>query len=56
MDNERKQYLMEMQERLNAHVDSRVGKVETNLLTAFHGWARLALAEERIFEPERKRK
>ena len=36
MDNELKQYLTEMEERLNA----RVEKSETNLLTAFHGWAR----------------
>ena len=36
MDNELKQYLTEMGERFN----KRIEKVETNLLTAFHGWAR----------------
>jgi hypothetical protein len=36
MDHELKQYLEAMEERLNA----RIEKVETNLLTAFHGWAR----------------
>jgi DNA repair exonuclease SbcCD ATPase subunit len=93
MDNELKQHLDEMEERLNARaealeerlnaraevleerLDTRIEKVETNLLTAFHGWARameirvrgvagittgfderLALAEERISELERKRK
>jgi hypothetical protein len=86
MDNELKQYLVEMEERLGTRLDGRVEglegrvnarieKVETNLLTAFHGWARameirvrgvsgvttgfderLALAEERISELERKRK
>jgi hypothetical protein len=93
MDNELKQYLEEMEGRLNARaealeerldaraealeerLDARIEKAETNLLTAFHGWARsmdirvrgisgvttgfderLALAEERISELERKRK
>jgi hypothetical protein len=70
MDNELKQYLVDMEERLNA----RVEKVETNLVTTFRGWARameirvrgvssvtagfderLALAEERISALERKR-
>jgi hypothetical protein len=74
MDQELKQYLEAMEGRINAHVDTRVEKVETNLLTAFHGWARsmeirvrgvstmatgfderLALAEERISELERKK-
>ncbi len=36
MDNELKQYLVEMEGRLNA----RIEKAETNLLTAFRGWAR----------------
>jgi hypothetical protein len=71
-----------LEERLNARakaleerVNDRIEKAETNLLTAFHGWARameirvrgvagvaagfderLALAEERISELERKRK
>jgi hypothetical protein len=36
MDPELKQYLEAMEDRLN----TRVEKVETNLLTAFHGWAR----------------
>jgi hypothetical protein len=71
MDSELKQYLIEMEERFT----ERIEKVETNLLTAFHGWARsmeirvrgvsgttagfderLALAEERISELERKRR
>lgn len=86
MDNELRQYLEEMEERLNARIggtaegieerlNARVEKAETNLLTAFHGWARameirvrgvsgmttgfderLALAEERISELERRRK
>jgi hypothetical protein len=92
MDNELKQYLVEMEERLGTRVErleqrvdarfesleervnARIEKVETNLLTAFHGWARameirvrgvasvasgfderLALAEERISELERRR-
>jgi hypothetical protein len=82
MDNELKQYLVEMEGRLNTRaeaieerLDARIEKSETNLVTAFHGWARameirvrgvagmatgfderLALAEERISELERKRK
>jgi hypothetical protein len=51
MDNELKQYLTDMEERLNGRFDQRIDdmeerfdarleKVETNLLTAFHGWAR----------------
>lgn len=90
MDNELRQYLVEMEERLstrfdgrvegleerfNKRLDERIEKAETNLLTAFHGWARameirvrgvssvaagfderLALAEERISDLERKRK
>jgi hypothetical protein len=59
---------------LKSHVDDRCEKVETNLLAAFHGWARsmeirvrgvsgvtmgfderLALAEERISDLERKK-
>jgi hypothetical protein len=75
MDNELKQYLMEMEGRFNKRLDERIEKAETNLLGAFHGWARameirvrgvsgvtsgfderLALAEERISELERKRK
>jgi hypothetical protein len=70
MDQELKQYLEAMEGRTNA----RIEKAETNLLTAFHGWARsmeirvrsvstmtagfderLALAEERISELERKK-
>jgi hypothetical protein len=70
MDQELKQYLEAMESRTNA----RIEKAETNLLTAFHGWARsmeirvrsvstitagfderLALAEERISELERKK-
>jgi hypothetical protein len=64
------QKLAHLEERVNA----RIEKIETNLLTAFHGWARpmeirvqgvatmvlgfeerLALAEQRISELERKR-
>lgn len=70
MDQELKQYLEAMEARLEA----RIEKVETNLLAAFYGWARpmeirvsgmtktvmgfderLALAEQRISELERKR-
>jgi len=69
MDQELKQYLEAMENRLNA----RVEKTETNLLTAFHGWGsmeirvrgvsgmtsgfdeRLALAEERISELARRK-
>jgi hypothetical protein len=40
MDNELKQNLAEMEERLNQRLGERIEKVETNLLTAFHGWAR----------------
>ena len=44
MDNELKQYLTEMEGRLvegiEGRLDARIEKVETNLLTAFHGWAR----------------
>jgi len=29
-----------MESRLRSHVDVRIEKVETNLLGAFHGWAR----------------
>ena len=36
MDPDLKAYLVAMEERLNA----RIEKTETNLLTAFHGWAR----------------
>ena len=36
MDQELKQYLEAMESRTNA----RIEKAETNLLTAFHGWAR----------------
>jgi hypothetical protein len=75
MDNELKQYLTDMEGRLNKRFDEGIEKVETSLLTGFHGWARameirvrgvsgvttgfderLALAEERISELERKRK
>jgi hypothetical protein len=61
-------------DELKSHVDDRCEKVETNLLAAFHGWARsmeirvrgvsgvtmgfderLALAEERISDLERKK-
>ncbi len=79
MDNELKQYLVDMEGRLveeiEGRLNARIEKVETNLLTAFHGWARameirvrgvgavaagfderLALAEERISELERRRK
>jgi hypothetical protein len=70
MDQELKQYL----EAMGARLEARVEKAETNLLSAFHGWARdmeirvrgvsgmatgfderLALAEERISELERRR-
>lgn len=64
----------DMETRLTSYVDKRNEKVETSLLTAFHGWARsmeirtrvtgsnvsslderLALAEERIAELERRK-
>jgi hypothetical protein len=41
MDTELKQYLVEMEERL----DARIKKSETSLLTAFHGWARAMESE-----------
>jgi hypothetical protein len=69
MDEELKKYLDTMKSELRADIE----KSETNLLRAFHGWARsmeirvrgisavstgfeerLALAEERISEVERK--
>jgi len=75
MDNELKQHLIDMEGRFNKRFDKRIEKAETNLLTAFHGWARsmeirvrgvsavttgfderLALAEERISELERKQR
>jgi hypothetical protein len=40
MDQELKQYLEAMELRINGHIDVRVEKTETSLLTAFHGWAR----------------
>jgi hypothetical protein len=40
MDHELKQYLEAMEARLMTHIDGRIEKSETNLLTAFHGWAR----------------
>ncbi len=51
MDLELRQYLEAMEGRMNMRMDGRIGsleervnarieKVETNLLTAFHGWAR----------------
>lgn len=81
MDQELKEYLdsrfAEVDRRaeaMEARIDARIEKVETNLLGAFYGWARpmeirvngmtstvmgfderLALAEQRISELERKR-
>ena len=77
MDQELKQYLEAMEARTAAmerRLEARIEKVETNLLSAFHGWARgmeirvrgvsgmatgfderLALAEERISELERRK-
>jgi hypothetical protein len=51
MDQDLRQYLEGMEGRMNARMDGRIDsleermnakieKVETNLLTAFHGWAR----------------
>jgi chorismate synthase len=67
-------YIDHRSEDLQKHIDQRSEKVETNLLSAFHGWARsmeirvrnsgsmvtgfderLALAEERISELERRK-
>jgi hypothetical protein len=69
-----KQDLQNVVEELKKYIDQRSEKVETNLLSAFHGWARsmeirvrnsgsmvtgfderLALAEERISELERRK-
>ncbi|HTA46418.1 MAG TPA: hypothetical protein VK789_28440 [Bryobacteraceae bacterium] len=36
MDNELKEYLDAMEARINANIE----RVETKLLTAFHGWSR----------------
>jgi hypothetical protein len=58
-----------MEGRLKTYVDERCEKVETRLLTAFHGWARtmeikvrgvtllderLSFMEERVSQLERK--
>jgi len=40
MENELKNHLDAMEARLMTHIDTRIEKSETNLLTAFHGWAR----------------
>lgn len=40
MDQELKQYLDKRFEELEARLGARIEKTETNLLTAFHGWAR----------------
>jgi len=70
MDEDLKKYLEGMETRLREHVSHECEGVETKLLSAFHGWARtmeirvrqlpafderLALAEERIAELERRR-
>ena len=71
---ELKTYIDQRFEALRKHIDQRFEKVETNLPSAFHGWARsmeirvrnsgsmvtgfderLALAEERISELERRK-
>ena len=42
MDDELKQHLIAMEERMNARMeelDARIERVETNLLTEFHKWA-----------------
>ena len=71
---ELKTYIDQRFEALRKHIDQQFEKVETNLLSAFHGWARsmeirvrnsgsmvtgfderLALAEERISELERRK-
>lgn len=73
MDEDLRQYLEAMETRLREHAEKIGERVETNLLRAFHGWARsmeirvrgvtgvatgfeerLALAEERISEVERR--
>lgn len=40
MDPELKQHLEAMETRLRSHIEARIEKTETNLLSAFHGWAR----------------
>ena len=71
---ELKTYIDQRFEALRKHIGQQFEKVETNLLSAFHGWARsmeirvrnsgsmvtgfderLALAEERISELERRK-
>lgn len=71
---ELKTYIDHRSEDLQKYIDQRSEKIETNLLSAFHGWARsmeirvrnsgsmvtgfderLALAEERISELERRK-
>lgn len=47
MDDELKQYLVEMEERINVRIDAKTEKVETALLTAFHQRASLAAARRR---------
>jgi hypothetical protein len=40
MDQELKQYLDKRFDELETRLEARIEKTETNLLTAFHGWAR----------------
>jgi len=40
MDEELKQYLEKRLSEMEKRLNERTEKVETNLLTAFHGWAR----------------
>lgn len=35
-----KQDLLDMEERLKTYMDERSEKIETKLLSAFHGWSR----------------
>jgi hypothetical protein len=74
LTDEDKQWIAEQLKQMEARIDERAEKLETKLLTAFHGWARsmeirtrvtssqvsgmderLALAEERISELERRK-
>jgi hypothetical protein len=56
LTDEDKRWIAEQLKQMEARIDDRAEKLETKLLTAFHGWARSmeirtrALAEERISE------
>jgi hypothetical protein len=40
MDQELRQYLDDMTAKLCGHISDEFGKVETKLVSAFHGWTR----------------